>query len=49
MESNTLVEKRRSYRGSLWFTFLDPDEVKQLLNIPKELEIAGSSAGGHTG
>jgi 5,6-dimethylbenzimidazole synthase len=28
--------------GSLWFTFFDPDDVKQLLNIPKELEIAGA-------
>lgn len=28
--------------GSLWFTFFDPDDVKQLLNIPEELEIAGA-------
>jgi nitroreductase len=28
--------------GSLWFTFFDPDDVKPLLSIPKELEIAGA-------
>ena len=28
--------------GSLWFTFFDPDDLKQLLNIPEELEIAGA-------
>ncbi len=28
--------------GSLWFTFFDPDGVKQLLSISKELEVAGA-------
>ncbi len=28
--------------GTLWFTFFDPDEVKVLLDIPKELEVAGA-------
>jgi 5,6-dimethylbenzimidazole synthase len=28
--------------GSLWFTFFDPDDVKPLLQIPEELEIAGA-------
>jgi nitroreductase len=28
--------------GSLWFTFFDPDDVKQLLSIPAELEVAGA-------
>lgn len=28
--------------GSLWFTFFDPDDVKPVLSIPKELEIAGA-------
>ena len=28
--------------GTLWFTFFDPDDVKPLLSIPAELEIAGA-------
>ena len=28
--------------GSLWFTFFDPDEVKQILKIPEELDVAGA-------
>ena len=28
--------------GTLWFSFFDPDDVKQLLSIPAELEIAGA-------
>ncbi len=28
--------------GSLWFTFFDPDEVKQILGIPVELDVAGA-------
>lgn len=28
--------------GSLWFTFFDPGEVKQLLKIPQELDVAGA-------
>ncbi len=28
--------------GTLWFTFFDPEDVKPLLNIPSELDIAGA-------
>ena len=28
--------------GSLWLTFFDPDDVKQLLSIPEELAVAGA-------
>jgi nitroreductase len=28
--------------GTLWFTFFDPEDMKPLLNIPSELEIAGA-------
>ncbi len=28
--------------GSLWFTFFDPDSVKQILHIPAELDVAGA-------
>jgi nitroreductase len=28
--------------GSLWFTFFDPDDVKQILSIPEKLETAGA-------
>ena len=28
--------------GTLWFTFFDPDDVKPLLNVPSELDIAGA-------
>ncbi|MBU1397796.1 MAG: nitroreductase family protein [Proteobacteria bacterium] len=28
--------------GSLWFTFFDPDQVKQILKIPEELDVAGA-------
>ncbi len=28
--------------GSLWFTFFDPIEVKHLLGIPEELDLAGA-------
>lgn len=27
--------------GSLWFTFFNPEELRRILNIPEELEIAG--------
>ncbi|WP_022664493.1 nitroreductase family protein [Desulfospira joergensenii] len=28
--------------GSLWFTFFDPEEIKILLDIPGDLEVAGA-------
>lgn len=29
-------------RDSLWFTFFNPSSLKQILNIPEKLDVAGA-------
>ncbi len=39
---NMMLMAADLHLGSLWFTFFDPDEVKKILKIPEELDVAGA-------